>query len=110
MLRSSKSGFKEMVHMPAAHARNVALTAQLSSFVDELVASGEYANASEVLREGLRVLKERRELRDVELAELRMRVGVGLEQLDRGEGITLGSEELVSGVMAKARQNRPASA
>jgi len=93
--------------MPAAHARNVALTAQLSSFVDELVASGEYANASEVLREGLRVLKE---LRDVELAELRMRVAVGLEQLDRGEGITLGSEELVFGVMAKVRQNRPASA
>jgi putative addiction module CopG family antidote len=95
--------------MAATHARNVALTPQLSSFVDELVTSGEYANASEVLREGLRVLKERRETRALELAEIRQRIALGLNQLDKGDGVTLTPDALVSGLMEKARSKRVTS-
>ena len=37
---------------------NVSLTPELEKFVDDKVESGLYNNASEVIREGLRLLKE----------------------------------------------------
>lgn len=52
---------------------NVSLTPELEEFVDGKVGSGLYNNASEVVREGLRLLKESDELR------LKMR-----EQIERG--------------------------
>ena len=36
--------------------RNINLTPQLDKFVDDRIANGDYANASEVLRAGLRAL------------------------------------------------------
>jgi antitoxin ParD1/3/4 len=38
-------------------SRNVSLTPDLASFVDERVASGRYGTASEVVRAGLRLLE-----------------------------------------------------
>ncbi len=52
---------------------NVSLTPELERFVDDKVESGLYNNASEVIREGLRLLKEHDEVR------LRWR-----EQIERG--------------------------
>jgi len=42
---------------------NVSLTAELERFVQRKVESGLYNNASEVVREGLRLLKEHDEIR-----------------------------------------------
>jgi antitoxin ParD1/3/4 len=42
---------------------NVSLTPELERFVDGKVESGLYNNASEVIREGLRLLKEHHEVR-----------------------------------------------
>lgn len=42
---------------------NVSLTAELEKFVQGKVESGMYNNASEVIREGLRLLKEHDEVR-----------------------------------------------
>ena len=42
---------------------NVSLTPELEQFVDGKVKSGLYNNASEVIREGLRLLKEHDEIR-----------------------------------------------
>jgi antitoxin ParD1/3/4 len=42
---------------------NVSLTPELERFVDAVVESGLYNNASEVVREGLRLLKEQDEIR-----------------------------------------------
>jgi antitoxin ParD1/3/4 len=42
---------------------NVSLTPELEKFVDGKVESGLYNNASEVIREGLRLLKEHDEVR-----------------------------------------------
>jgi antitoxin ParD1/3/4 len=66
---------------------NVSLTPELEQLVSEKVASGMYQSASEVIREALRLLKERDEIREHRLAELRKEVSVGLDQLRRGEGI-----------------------
>lgn len=41
---------------------NVSLTPELEKFVNDKVKSGMYYSASEVIREGLRLLKERDEL------------------------------------------------
>lgn len=84
--------------MPSTHAKNVALTPELSDFVDELVASGDYANASEVVRAGLRTLKDR-----TSLDEISERITAALDQLDRGEGVTGEPAEVLSGVLEAAR-------
>ena len=90
--------------MPAAHARNVALTPQLASFVDELVAAGTYNNASEVVRDGLRELQRRKHAD--QLTEIQALIGAGLEQLDRGEGRIGAPAEVLDGILQEVRQQR----
>ena len=64
--------------------RNVALTPYLAKFVDDLVESGTYNNASEVVRDGLRELQRRKHAD--QLTEIRARVGSGLAVVRRVEG------------------------
>ncbi len=92
--------------MPASHARNIALTPQLSAYIDELVDSGEYTSASEVLRDGLRLLKVQREWRAAELNEIQARISAGLDQLDRGEGSTGPPAEVLGGILETVRKRR----
>ena len=87
--------------MPASHARNVALTPQLASFVDELVAAGSYNNASEVVRDGLRELQRRKHAD--QLTEIRARIGAGLDQLDRGEGRSGEPAAVLGGILEEAK-------
>lgn len=47
--------------MPAQHTLHVALTEPLVRYVNDQVAAGRYATASEVVRAGLRLLIERAE-------------------------------------------------
>ncbi|HEV7717652.1 MAG TPA: type II toxin-antitoxin system ParD family antitoxin [Arsenicitalea sp.] len=51
-------------------------------FVRELVQSGRYASASEVLRDSLRLLEEREKLREIKLQALREAIQEGLESGD----------------------------
>ncbi|HEX3486344.1 MAG TPA: type II toxin-antitoxin system ParD family antitoxin [Micropepsaceae bacterium] len=64
--------------------RNVVLTDHQAELVDDLVARGIYQNASEVLRDGLRLI----ELRDAEhkakLKALRTAVQVGIDDIEAG--------------------------
>lgn len=66
---------------------NISLTPELERLVEEKVRSGRYASASEVIREGLRLLEEQEELKQQRLAEVRRKIDRGIEQLDRGLGI-----------------------
>ena len=54
------------------------------SFVRELVSSGRYSSASEVLRDGLRLLEEREQLREIKLKALREAIQEGLDSGDAG--------------------------
>ena len=64
--------------------RNVVLTERQAKLIESLVASGRYQNASEVLREGLRLI-ERRETEDAaKLEALRAAADVGIAALERG--------------------------
>jgi antitoxin ParD1/3/4 len=71
--------------MPIRTSMNVSLTPELERFVQSRVASGLFQTASEVVREGLRLLEEREQARAAALAELRARIRRGIEQADRGE-------------------------
>jgi antitoxin ParD1/3/4 len=53
--------------------------------VNEKVESGLYNSASEVIREGLRLLKEQDDLKRIRQEELRREVLKGYEQSQRGE-------------------------
>lgn len=66
---------------------NVSLTPELEELINQKVSSGLYHSASEVIREALRLLKEQDELRQFRLEQLRKEIAIGLEQLDRGEGV-----------------------
>ena len=73
--------------------RNINLTERLDLFVETSLASGRYGNASEVVREGLRLLEQREAEEKAKLKWLRSAAKAGLEQLDRGEGIEFRSIE-----------------
>lgn len=64
---------------------NVNLGTVFDSFIADLLKTGLYQSQSEVVREGLRLLKEREELKNLRLAELRKEIAIGSEQADRGE-------------------------
>lgn len=64
---------------------NVSLTSQLAEFVKQQVDSGMYQTASEVMRDGLRLLQQREQLRRIQIEELRKQVAIGIEQADRGD-------------------------
>jgi antitoxin ParD1/3/4 len=64
---------------------NVSLTPELEQFVESRVASGRYQTASEVIREGLRLLEEREQTREAALEQLRAQLRLGVGQADRGE-------------------------
>ena len=57
--------------------RNINLTAQMDKFVDSKIRTGEYANASEVLRAGLRALKQTERDDQVKLDALRQAIIAG---------------------------------
>lgn len=78
---------------------NVSLTPELEQYVQEKVSSGLYYSASEVIREGLRLLKEREQLQQIRLQELRQDIQAGL---DSGEPTSLDMQA----VKEKARQRR----
>lgn len=64
---------------------NVSLTPELEQFVSSRVASGRYQSASEVIRQGLRLLQEDEMTRQATLERLRNQINLGLEQAKRGE-------------------------
>lgn len=54
--------------------RNVVLTEHQEAFIGELVRSGRYSNASEVLRDSLRIMEHRESMEAAELDCLRGRL------------------------------------
>lgn len=66
---------------------NVNLGSVFDQFVADLLKSGHYQTQSEILREGLRLLKEKEELKQLRLAELRKEIAIGTEQARQGKVI-----------------------
>ena len=84
---------------------NVSLTPELEKFVEGEVQSGLYQTASEVIRAGLRRLKEDKMLPVVPrtIAELEASLLTSLDRLDRGEGVA--EEEVFRRLRRKIKEH-----
>ncbi len=65
--------------------RNVNLTEHFDRFIDEGVKSGRFSDASEMVREGLRLLQQRQQEHHERIAWLRSEVREGLDAVERGD-------------------------
>jgi antitoxin ParD1/3/4 len=65
--------------------RNVVLTKQQATLVENLVCSGRYQNASEVLRDGLRLLERREAEERAKLAAIRNALDEAEAAIDAGD-------------------------
>ncbi|SFM30132.1 MULTISPECIES: type II toxin-antitoxin system ParD family antitoxin [Rugamonas] len=72
-------------------AMNINLTPQLEEMVRQKVVSGLYTSASEVVREALRLMEEKDQLRAARLAQLRQEIQDGL---DSGPAVAWDAEAL----------------
>ncbi len=73
--------------------RNVVLTDHQSRFVEDLVSTGRYQNASEVLREGLRLVERQVSENEMRLIALREAARVGIADIEAGAYDTFDSME-----------------
>ena len=89
---------------------NVSLGMQWEQFVNEKVESGRYQTASEVIRDGLRLLEQREKaLQSISQRtkeELQEMLEVGIRQLDAGKGIT--GDVALKGLRQRAAARRRA--
>jgi len=67
--------------------RNINLTNRFDRLIETEVASGRYGSASEVVREGLRLIEARKREENARLRWLRAAVKEGIDEIDHGEGI-----------------------
>lgn len=80
--------------------RNVVLTAHQNQLIDQWVAAGEYQNASEVLREGLRLVEQNKAMFQMRLEALRTAVNVGIADFEAGNFQTYDSAEALDADLA----------
>ena len=64
---------------------NISLSPDLEQFVNQQVAKGTYASVNDVIRDSLRLLKDREEQDATRLEELRREIAVGIKEADNGE-------------------------
>ena len=82
--------------------RNVVLTDHQASLVERLVGSGRYQNASEVLREGLRLVEQREAEDAYRLKALRAAVKAGITDIETGRFQNFDSKESLRAHLAAA--------
>lgn len=81
--------------------RNVVLSDHQAHFVEQLVAAGRYQNASEVLREGLRLVERRESEDEARLSALREAARLGIADIDAGNYRSFASEDALGQHLTK---------
>jgi antitoxin ParD1/3/4 len=94
IILSNNNGVSAMATM------NVSLPAELAAFVESEVASGEYGTASEVVRDGLRILRRERAAYEERLAILRREIQLGIDDIEAGRI----SDRSVLDILAEVRK------
>jgi antitoxin ParD1/3/4 len=88
--------------MASRTSLNVSLTAELEKFVQQRVATGRYQTASEVVREGLRLLEQQEREREAAFVALKEKLERASAQADRGQFID--PDEVLKKIDARKRQ------
>jgi antitoxin ParD1/3/4 len=86
--------------------RNVFLTDHLDSFIADGIEKGRYSNASEVVREGLRMLEQRESEDRAKVEWLRGAAQEGIDAIERGAYVTLNSPDAVTGHLRELRASK----
>ncbi len=84
---------------------NISLTTEQAKFIQEKIQTGRYSTTEQVINEALRLLEKRERHYQTWLEETRQKAVVGIEQLERGEGIE--GEIVIANLrekLAKARE------
>lgn len=84
--------------------RNVVLTDRHEQLIGRLVGSGRYQNASEVLRDGLRLIEERDAQEAARLEALRRAAEIGFADLEAGRYRELASDEIEAAIQDLGRR------
>jgi len=85
--------------------RNVVLTDYQAELVERLVASGRYQNASEVLREGLRLVEDQEAQSKARIKALRDAARLGIADIDAGRYRTFESPTELSRHLSAVRDD-----
>lgn len=84
--------------------RNVNLTEHLDDFIETGIMSGRFSNASEVVREGLRLLEQREQEDKARVDWLRVAAKEGFDAVERGDYVTLRSDREIGDFLDKIHQ------
>ena len=93
----------DVTRAPFMPTRNIVLTSYQAELVERLVASGRYQNASEVLREGLRLVEDQEAQNKARLRALREAARVGMADIEAGRYRTFDSASELNQHLAKLR-------
>ena len=86
---------------------SITLNPEQETIVDNLIATGSFQTAEEVLQVALNLLEQERQSYQSWVIETREKVREGIESLDRGEGVD--GETVVNDLLAKLRQAKKGS-
>src|SRR5580704_7554704 len=84
--------------------RNVNLTDHFDRFIEAGITSGRFSNASEVVREGLRLLEQREREDNAKIEWLRGAAKEGFDAADRGDFVSLRSDREIDDFVDQVRQ------
>lgn len=84
--------------------RNVVITEHQSAMIESLVESGQYQNASEVLREGLRLIEQRDTERVARIKAFNAAVDIGFAQVDAGQYVDVEYDDVADFVAELGRR------
>ena len=92
-----------IVEMVARSTLNVSLTPQLEEFVRDRVDTGRYQTASEVVREGLRLLELQERDRDAGHATLKNKLKLAAAEAE--SGVLVDGEEFIDKLIGQLRRD-----
>lgn len=84
--------------------RNVNLTEHLDRFIESGVTSGRFSDASEVVREGLRLLEQRENDERAKIEWLRAAAKEGFDDIERGDYVALRSGQEIDELVDRVRR------
>jgi antitoxin ParD1/3/4 len=83
---------------------SITLNTEQETIVTNLIATGSFQTADEVLQVALKLLEKERQSYQAWIVQTRSLVQEGIESLDRGEGVD--GETVVNDLLAKLRQSQ----
>ena len=74
--------------------RNISLTPEQDAYIEDVLKAGAYRNASEAVRDAIRVLQQKRAEEALKLDRLRLAIKAGTAALDRGDSTEVDDADL----------------